>query len=381
MHPRLSLAIPLALAVTGATACAFDQPDDIEPTETARHDDLVDSLGFNPVDAGWRFAGHQRVVEYADSLLPTDDQLAAEAARRAALGDREPTRRTYTLVVEDGRVFEKDVPVDADADLVDSLPGSGAGGEVPYDIHGTDDRWIVTNEATLSSYPYRSIGSQLGSSNSLSGTCTGGLVGPRHVLTAGHCVYSTGLNSWLWGRWWSPGHKGRGDDRFVNGTPRQVVGLLSVSDWFDNEMTVADYGMQILADQSQTASLGWFGLCPYSAADLDGDTVRLYGYPTAGNDCSGAGSPHDDGLCDGFMYGDTCPVESVSDRQVHYDCDSQGGQSGSPVWLYHSGDPCIVGVHAYASGTATRMTSSRVSLIRDWICDNPSAFATHGSCD
>ena len=66
------------------------------------------------------------------------------------------------------------------------LEGAGTGTVGAESVIGTDQRVRVTNTTT---FPFNAIGR-------IAIGCTGTLIGPRHVLTAGHCVYNTTNNSW-----------------------------------------------------------------------------------------------------------------------------------------------------------------------------------------
>jgi hypothetical protein len=63
-------------------------------------------------------------------------------------------------------------------------------------IFGTDNRFQVSGNPV--GYPYRAVGRVLACRNGGCSQCSGALIGPRAVLTAGHCVHSGGPNgNWL----------------------------------------------------------------------------------------------------------------------------------------------------------------------------------------
>ncbi|MET1138381.1 trypsin-like serine protease, partial [Bacillus subtilis] len=76
--------------------------------------------------------------------------------------------------------------------------------KAPYSIKsviGSDDRTRVTN---TTAYPYRAI---VHISSSI-GSCTGWMIGPKTVATAGHCIYDTSSGSFAGTATVSPGRNG-----------------------------------------------------------------------------------------------------------------------------------------------------------------------------
>ena len=64
-------------------------------------------------------------------------------------------------------------------------------------------------------------------------------------------------------------------------------------------------------------------------------------------------------------------INSVSSRQVFYDIDTYGGQSGSGVYRISGGGRYAFGIHAYGVGSrplnsATRITGSVFENLSSW---------------
>jgi len=165
---------------------------------------------------------------------------------------------------------------------------------------------------------------------------TGWFVGPRTVVTAGHCVHSTQFFAgWADTIEVIPGLIGAGMRPFGSVTSGKFS---SVDRWIDQADPDFDIGC-IHLDEPLGETVGWFAIGALSADELTGFLVNISGYP------SDRGSGNE-------QYHAVNRVLQVSDRRIFYDVDTFGGQSGAPVWTQESATsaPLAVGIHAYGIG-------------------------------
>lgn len=179
---------------------------------------------------------------------------------------------------------------------------------------------------------------------------SGLLVGPRHVVTAGHCVFGKG---WATAISFTPG---------LNETARpygsaHVKRIYTVKEWTNNKDSNNDFAMLIL-DRDIGNQVGWYGLMTPSDAFLKKLTINVTGYP---------GDKGGDKL-----YTMEGQVGRFDSEILKYSIDTYGGQSGAGVWaalkdknryccaIHTSGRPNV-------ENTATRINDAKFDLLVDWM--------------
>ncbi|HET8541012.1 MAG TPA: serine protease [Anaeromyxobacter sp.] len=190
---------------------------------------------------------------------------------------------------------------------------------------------------------------------------TGWFVGPRTILTAGHCVHSNRyFGGWATSIEVAPGRDGA-ETPF--GTVKSAR-FGSVDRWVKSEDPDFDIGCIHLAEPLGD-KVGWFAVAALPPAELEGFLVNVSGYP---GDRGGGNE----------QYHHRNRVLTVTDRRVFYDVDTFGGQSGAPVWIHEreGAPPIAIGIHAYGVGgspagldanSAPRIIPEVLEKIREWV--------------
>lgn len=243
------------------------------------------------------------------------------------------------------RALGEGMPVEI---LTDELLEWSPEGAPPESVCGRDDRVEVTNTTAV---PWRWIckliitfpnGARYGG--------TGWFIGPKAVMTAGHCVYSRSNGGWASQIEVIPGMRGasRPYGSMIGTSFRSVTG------WTNNADPNYDYGCIILPNASLGNRVGWFGFAALTDASLNNLLVNNSGYPgdkPAGTQWFNAGR-----------------ITNVTARKLDYMLDTFGGQSGSPTWRLLNGQRHAVGIHAYGGcpNSSARIVTAVFNNMMTW---------------
>lgn len=204
---------------------------------------------------------------------------------------------------------------------------------------------------------------------------TGWLVGPRTIVTAGHCLYLNEFGPDKWARQVKvmPGRNGQ--ERPFEKLECTAQSYSVDARWakaVNDNVAGQDYDIGCIHLASPIGNdLGWFGIEVLSESELANYMVNVSGYPAD----RGQGTE---------QYHHANRIRNVTSRRIFYDVDTFGGQSGSPVWIQRdaTSPPVAVAIHAYGvSGTqnlnsAPRIDAEVLELIRFWIAEDEKAAAT-----
>jgi glutamyl endopeptidase len=219
-------------------------------------------------------------------------------------------------------------------------------------VHGPDDRVQIANTGA---YPWRAHCALLITArNDSQWLGTAWFVGPKTLITAGHCVFvrdPVEASGWVKSVTVMPGRNG---DTLPYGAVTVTTAIRTTQAWCNDGDPRMDYGCILLPTELGN-TVGWFGYGNYSDSDLQDAAINISGYP--------GDKP------DGTQWYDARAIASVEDWNLHYDIDTYGGQSGAPVIRVIDGARYAVGIHNYGGATmnsATRINGTVAANIKAW---------------
>jgi V8-like Glu-specific endopeptidase len=211
----------------------------------------------------------------------------------------------------------------------------------PETVCGRDDRVKMSN---TTSAPYKFICKLLiKAADGLNYIGTGFFIGPRCIITSGHCVHSSA--GWAREIRVIPGMNG-GNAPFGSETSSH---LYSVTGWVKNKNSDYDHGAIILPNNNLYNRVrGYFGYRQENGLPL----LNNSGYPGDKNPTT-------------EQWYNAGRATRKTEFKFEYMIDTAGGQSGSPTWLKSGNSTYVVGVHGYG-GCPNKCVRSQGYVLQRW---------------
>ncbi|CAN92388.1 glutamyl endopeptidase [Sorangium cellulosum So ce56] len=181
---------------------------------------------------------------------------------------------------------------------------------------------------------------------------TGWFIGPRTVITAGHCIFMHNYGEWVTSVEVIPALDG--DSRPFGSAVGTV--FRTVEGWVADRDDSYDYGAILLGEDLGTHT-GHFVVDALSDQDLESAMVNLAGYPIDRDMAT-------------RLYFHARQLQSVEIFRLLYDIDTESGQSGSPIWLVRNGQQIAVGLHTKGDASVnwgTRISVDVLGNLRRWL--------------
>lgn len=253
--------------------------------------------------------------------------------------------------------------------MIEEVPGYGAGepdaaaGAFALErVFFSDDRTLVPSTTEV---PWRCTAAlRIRARDGKGFVGTGWFIGPRTLITAGHCVYMHDHGGFAARIEVIPG---------LDGTKRPFgsivsTDLKSVGGWTAKRNSDFDYGAIILP---QPVQVGAFAFAAVPEEQIVSTDLNISGYPA---DRDGASR----------QYFHARRIVRASSRRLYYHIDTYGGQSGSAAWITiprtaaaqlgirSSEEQVRVAVAVHSGGSAlsnygTRITADVVQNFRTWL--------------
>jgi V8-like Glu-specific endopeptidase len=317
------------------------------------------------VDAGTVEADSQEFFQFLAPLLGPLISTVLPAAGKALIGSVAPTllqglgslfgqqrpAPRPRVVLPAGAVARRETTADGGAEAITLDQTSIAEAIQQLEVViGTDDRVQVINTREV---PWKRIVQlTITAGNGRKFLGSGALIGPRTIITAGHCVYMSTQGGYVREIQCTPGRNG---DQKPYGT-MNASRVWTVRGWTVHHHRDCDFAAVILPRPFQASDLGSFGFANFGDLELMSSRLNLSGYPG------------DKPLGTQWYHGRV--GKSVTSTRVYYDIDSMGGQSGSPVWVRRpDGRRYMVAVHTTGAPTGNsgvRINRQVFELFRNW---------------